>query len=72
MKRQIYSNTENVNGNYSNTDNYVNKNFTPKKSSSHATLGQMYDFNKPPAIIYKKQDRICPKKGNNFFFLGVS
>ena len=28
--------------------------------------------NETSLIIYEKESRVCPKKGNNFFYLGVS
>ena len=63
------------NNNFTSAENFVNKNSIQKsKTSAHGTLKQSYgaDDNQSNTIIYPKQDRVCPKKGNSFFFLGVS
>ncbi len=68
MNRQNYKN-------FSTTENFVNKNYLPKNKSNHGSFANTYGVNnqdQPPAIIYQKQERVCPKKGNNFFYLGVS
>lgn len=68
MNRQNYKN-------FSTTENFMNKNYANKNKSTHGSFANTYGVNnqnQPPVIIYQKQDRICPKKGNNFFYLGVS
>ena len=57
---------------------YSNGNFNKKgQNGSYGTLSQQYKGGKnetgaPSAIIYQRESRICPKKGNNFYFKGVS
>lgn len=57
-----------------------------QKNYSYGNLNQSYRNQSPPgtlvssnfsqptptAIIYQKESRICPKKGNNFYYKGVS
>jgi hypothetical protein len=59
---------------FSISEDYVNKNSNQKKTSNHNNFKDTYGVNdnQPSTVIYQKQDRVCPKKGNNFFFLGVS
>jgi hypothetical protein len=71
MNRQNYKNLQN----FSTSENFVNKNHLPKNKSNHGSFIDVYGVNNQeqhPAIIYPKQERICPKKGNNFFYFGVS
>ena len=57
------------NKNYS----YGNLNQSYQNQSPPGTLVSDNFFqNAPTAIIYKKESRICPKKGNNFYYKGVS
>jgi hypothetical protein len=63
-----------------NFSTYDERNFNKKgKSDVYNTLSEYYgNMNNsentvtPTAIIYQKESRVCPKKGNKFYFKGVS
>jgi hypothetical protein len=57
------------NKNYS----YGNLNQGYRNQSPPGTLvSSNFSQSTPTAIIYQKESRICPKKGNNFYYKGVS
>ena len=58
------------NKNYS----YGNLNQGYRNQSPPGTLvsSNFSQLTPPTAIIYQKESRICPKKGNNFYYKGVS
>ena len=58
-------------------ENNPNKNYIyGSLSNYYSNSNNMENFEtantRPSAIIYQKESRVCPKKGNNFYFKGVS